>query len=331
MMNALRVFLVFLGLLAVFSHGRADDIDDSILVIVGPAATSIFSYDLETDSVNQIAPDLKKANPFNNYGAVDRSYTGEYMSFTEDGPEFTLIIQNMNTNAREYFSAFGPAIWSPNMNIFVTGNHDGDIVIYDIDEQRITHSWNFVGGQGALTWSPDSRFLAFYSTVDLETGLEHERLFEKFIYILEVATGNITLVANESTACGPHSYYRGLEWSPDGERLAFSAQCAPELDAPIYTIELNGFLTRERWTSDDIEIRQLTIANDQTRHGMAGLTWSPDGEKLIFTNVLNDASIPEPYLYAIDMSEVEANGPQVPELFLDFSDIGTYVAGPIWY
>ncbi|MCA9881785.1 MAG: PD40 domain-containing protein [Anaerolineae bacterium] len=330
-MNALRVFLVFLGFLTVFSHGRADDIEDSILVIVGPAATSIFSYDLETDLVNQIAPDLKEAYPFRNYGAVDRSYTGEYISFTEDGPEFTLIIQNMNTNTREYFSAFGPAIWSPNKNIFVTGNHDGDIVIYDIDEQRITHSWNFVGGQGDFTWSPNSRFLAFYSTVNLETGLEHERLWEKFIYILEVETGDITLIADESKACGPHSDYRGLEWSPDGERLAFSAQCAAGLNAPIYTIELNGFLTRESWTSDSIEIRQLTIADEQARHGMGSLAWSPDGETLIFINVLYDASIPEPYLYAIDMSEVEANGPQVPEIFLDFSDIGTYVDGPVWY
>ncbi len=270
----IRVLIVLLGLLAVFVRGHANDVEDSILVIAGPSTTIVFSYDLRIDSIDQIAPHSSQINQLNNIDSVDRSYEGEYISFVEiDGTESRLFIQNIKDNTLENFEEFRVAAWSPTMNKFVTSNRDNDIVIYDIDEAIITHTWNFVGNQGTFTWSPDSMFLAFYSSVDIETGEEPEQLFEKFIYIMDIQSGDTTLVADWSDACGPYSDYRYLEWSPDGERLALSAQCAVSLNAPIFAIELNGFLTNDNWTADAIEMRQLTVA-DNTRHGIAGLAWS---------------------------------------------------------
>ena len=240
--KTLGILLTLLWIPVAFSMVVANDLADTILLVVH-SPDRIFSYDLGTDAMDEVHYGLNQPNHSNNLGAVDRSYEGEYVSFIEiEGTESRLVIQNMEASTLERFEEFRAATWSPTMNVFATVNLDGDLVIYDMEEQTITHSWNFMGEQGDLTWSPDSRFLAFYSSVDIETGQEPDRLFEKFIYIMEIQSGSITLVADESDACGPYSEYRYLEWSPDGE------------------IHENAFMSN----IDDVtskEIMQLNISN----------------------------------------------------------------------
>jgi len=101
------------------------------------------------------------------------------------------------------------------------------------------------------SWSPDGKQIAYIliennipaiNVYDLETG-EHVTIFED---AHDIGT---------------------LEWSPVGDRIAFSARIADEDNFQIYAIHSDGSQL-QRLTSDE--------------QGGIFPTWSPDGEKIVY-------------------------------------------------
>lgn len=325
--------LLFLSMLFL-RHGRievdASSSDGTLLFTIIDYTTDIYAYDFASDSTSQITHSLDEDTPYINAGSADQSSDGRYISFSSESTtdiEPLLFVRDNETAVLTSLNGFSNARWSPVTNVFVS-SIDGDLILYDGEHHEVTKTWHFPGSQGNATWSPDAHFIAFYSSVDIETGEELEALFSHPIYLMNVQTAETIRLTNESDACGIESEYRGLEWSPDGEMLALSVQCAVDRNATIYVIKLNGFLDRADWSPDQIEFQQLTLA-DNERHGIAGLTWSPNSEQIIFTNAPHEMNV-EPRFYVVDVETALEHGAQVPELFLDYTEIAVSVSDPRW-
>ena len=112
---------------------------------------------------------------------------------------------------------------------------DGTCIIYtirevDLDDNRYLSSLWMVRWDGGEPirlvdkvrlnmprWSPDSERVAFFSNRDGEMK----------IWIASVDDGRVWAPPIRGPGHGPistHRYYSGLEWSPDGRKLAFAAQ-----------------------------------------------------------------------------------------------------------
>lgn len=115
--------------------------------------------------------------------------------------------------------------------------------VFPIEDGSITY----------LTWSPDSRSLAYQRDVLGTTGL--------FIYDL---TRNQARQITDLWRC------RSLAWSPDGGSLACNGFSARQFDV---TDQMLIFDTRT-----DSEPRALSV----TPSAVSAVTWSPDGTQLLF-------------------------------------------------
>ncbi len=176
---------------------------------------------------------------------------------------------------------------------------DGVTILYtvreiDVSETRyLTSLWTaeFEGGSPRLLidkwsaivmpcWSPDGRKLAFLS--------DHDGAMRIWVLLLE--TGEVASVHLSDEFAGPistHPMYSGLQWSPDGRKLAFAAHDSVE-DADPYLwkqwYSTEGFPEiRSRvqlWTVDVNGGTPLQLTTGDHHHGQP--VWSPDGKQLAF-------------------------------------------------
>lgn len=132
---------------------------------------------------------------------------------------------------------------------------------------------------GAVQWAPDSRRAALLMANDGDTQ----------IVILNVADGKLTPVSTRGKhgAFSSHRYYSGMQWSPDGRKLAFAAQ---DLTDPIdpflwkdwYRSEGFGEIRHrvQLWTVDVANGAVTQVTRGDFHHGQP--TWSPDGRQIAF-------------------------------------------------
>src|SRR5688500_5084880 len=120
---------------------------------------------------------------------------------------------------------------------------DGTRIVYtvretDFENNRFLTSLWMVGWDGSKPtrliekgslssprWAPDGKRLAFYMSKDRDTQ----------IYVMTVDEGKMAPLATTGKH-GPissHTFYSGLEWSPDGRTLVFAAQDVNDPDDPF--------------------------------------------------------------------------------------------------
>jgi Tol biopolymer transport system component len=111
---------------------------------------------------------------------------------------------------------------------------------------------------GGLTWSPDGRRLAFWGSGS--TDCSDDDCTE--LYVLDLSSGSVECLTGQYEL----RWIEDTVWSPDGERIAFTAR-APKA-AALYTI-----------TPDGDSLTPLTSA---AAYAGRDLVWAPDGKSIVF-------------------------------------------------
>lgn len=183
------------------------------------------------------------------------------------------------------FEELGPS-WSPDGTAIVfsrgsTGSHD--LYLMDADGGNVRPVFQADGLQYHPAWSPDGRWIA-YVDADLDTiGLI--RPDGRLAKPMEMPDGVVGV--------------GGIEWSPDGRRLAFTAdQEPPEVIGEAGPLSAQQFPPQDIWTvkSSGEGFRNLTkgeLSND------LGPAWSPDGTRIAFISNREEGGT---YLYTMSKS-----------------------------
>jgi dipeptidyl aminopeptidase/acylaminoacyl peptidase len=166
----------------------------------------------------------------------------------------------------------------------IAGTPDGKKQLYVIsvdggEAQQLTKAENDVSG---FDWAPDSKHLAF-SMSDPETKAMKDRK-EKYgeysivhgdysmthLWTIEFSSGNTPAEPKRLTE-GDKFSVGDFSWSPDGTRIAFSAQRDPDLisseTADLYVVTVN-----------DKAVKKIVSTPGPDRNPK----WSPDGKKIAF-------------------------------------------------
>jgi dipeptidyl aminopeptidase/acylaminoacyl peptidase len=188
------------------------------------------------------------------------------------------------THSRRSSSA---AHWSPDGKLLAfLSDRDGKTQIYLIaptggESEQLTH---FESGVSALEWAPDGRRIAFLAP-DPETKAQKERR-EKYgefmevkqheemthIWLVDVPVGSVAKMPEPLRLTeGEQFTVNDFSWSPDGQRIAFSAtrDASPASDgsSEIYLLGVA-----------DKKVQKLTAGKGPNRNP----EWSPDGKFLAY-------------------------------------------------
>jgi dipeptidyl aminopeptidase/acylaminoacyl peptidase len=202
----------------------------------------------------------------------------------------------------------------------IAGTPEGKKQLYVIsaeggEAQQVTKVENDVS---AFEWAPDSKRIVF-STSDPETKVMKDRK-EKYgdysvvhgdyqmthLWIVEFSSGSSTAAEPKRLTEGDQFSVGDFSWSPDGTRIAFSAQRDPDLisigTADLYVIGVN-----------DKAVKKIvsTPGPDRNPH------WSPDSRRIAF-----ETAAGSPYFFYTDrrIAVVPADGGAVQILTESFDE-----------
>jgi TolB protein len=134
-----------------------------------------------------------------------------------------------------------------------------------------------------LAVSPDGTKVV-YSELEGESHFQH---FE--LHVQELDGGSHRQLTDNDTGDGSPA------WSPDGTKIAFVSNRAESARCLFH--ECAGY-TNELYVmdADDSEVTRLT----ETPHEEAHPSWSPDGEKIVYSRILDERAVHELYVVNAD-------------------------------
>ena len=250
---------------------------------------------LVTDGQTQISANLDKLNAIDivywpnneqvflwpkDYDSAPFGKLILYSPFTQEAkliiPSFPDLVNTDLFPVSQWQNAMNDAKYDPSLSFVVyyravmgEGDVFNSIVLWDIqNNQELWHrnlayttSWPF---PSEPEWSPDGkRFAIFLPTVKNLSQLE--------LVIID-SSGNETIM-DPSKLPQSIRYGAGLEWSPDGNFLAFYVQDNDQLRLLIYDLEKD-----EIW--DPLIIIHYS---DALLGEMQGVVWSPDSTQFLVT------------------------------------------------
>jgi Tol biopolymer transport system component/predicted Ser/Thr protein kinase len=202
---------------------------------------------------------------------IDPSFSpdGKQIAFSwdgEKGDKFSIYVKLLGeTNALRLTTSptgdYHPA-WSPGgkrIAFFRVGSNGG---IYTVSAlggtERKLAGMTGITTNRPMSWSPDGKWLAISRNAEEERG----------IVLLPVEGGEPRRISNPK----PPAYDESPSFAPDGHRLAY-AGCPDQLSCDVYVQELgSGYSPRG-------SPRQLT----RQAARIFGLTWSRDGDSLVYS------------------------------------------------
>ncbi len=215
----------------------------------------IFLIDTDGEVLDRlVTDDLKKAALT---CAPDR-YQFAYSSNALGDPEiYKMDIRNkLAVQLTDNFERDIRPAWSPNGKwIAFASDRDGPLNIYRMDTDgnnlvRLTDKGNNL----SLAWSPDSQSIAFGS----EWGETH------FVNVMNADGGLVKELPVEL------QLWSGVGWSPDGQKIAYTAGDFIQDSVNIYTVDINTKI-----------VEKITHTEQGTRVGNPA--WSPDGKWITYS------------------------------------------------
>ena len=157
-------------------------------------------------------------------------------------------------------------IWSPDGNhIAFTTSREGNLSLYVMNADgtnphNVASSLDGGGWSWPTGWSPDGRVVFQHGTGGEAQG-----------YIVNSDGTNLELLFGQT---GDHS----AEWSPDGGKVAFIRVTAT--GSSLFVMNADGTDVRQLTNHPGQDLFWGNFTNDYDR-------WSPDGKRIVFTNVID--------------------------------------------
>jgi len=177
--------------------------------------------------------------------------------------------------------SFTSARGSDKNQLFVIRPEGGEAVVLTKSET----------GVGNYDWSPDGRTIAFAAPEPApKEAKERKEMYGDFevvrreyththIWTFDVAAALKEPQAGRQRTQGHEFTVGSLEWSPDGQKIAFSATINPDLiqggTADIYRLD----------TADDKVKKIVSLAGPDN-----ALKWAPDGKSVLISSAMGDPS-----------------------------------------
>jgi Tol biopolymer transport system component len=231
--------------------------------LVGPVLLSFALAIVIGSSRHRLPPPFGLAKP----GLVAFDQGGHIFVSNDDGTGSRQLTSGSDTDYRP--------IWSPDGTKIAFESRREDltwaVIVMRPDRQdRVTlaDGLSLIGG---ISWSPDSRRVAFGGHTTLETG--GNEYYDWRLYVADADHPGSTRLG------GPDVFGLAPSWSPDGKVIAFKRVypcCDGYDDITLWRIDIDG--TNRKRLSSQKELYNNLGGDD----AFLNTAWSPDGKRLAF-------------------------------------------------